>query len=799
MKRLLLIMLVLLCTKIAVNAQDSSATQTIRGTVVDADSKSGIYGVNIKIVDSNPLKGTITDPDGNFRIENVPVGRVSLQLSFVGYESRIISNIIVNVGKEVVLELQMQEVAIDLDDIVVTPEIEEGVPANEMVLISGRSISMEELTRMATGFNDPAMITSNFAGVANAGDGGNDIIVRGNSPKYVQWRLEGMPMTTPNHFGDQGMINGTTGILNSNLLANSDFFTGAFSPEFGNVIGGIYDIKLRKGNNEKQEAIAGIGLLGTDLTLEGPLKKGYNGSYLINYRYSTADVLNQLGALDVEGNPKFQDAAVKFHLPTKKAGLFSVYALGGISSLGFDDVQPDDWNIPGSDEMIPNLQTEFDKKSFLLNTGVSHTYFFTDDNFIETGLSATFDGVKDDVFRNESDTERIHSLKSDLQKSAYRAQANYHHKLNAKNKIQAGVIYTLFDYKNQQIRQDFGENQATPVLDFNENMGNMRSYISWKHRFNQDVTLVAGVHNTNVFFNKKHTLEPRLALSWQMSQKSKLNFGYGNHSTMEGVNHYFAQIRNGNGNLTQPNLNLDLLKAHHLVLGYNYKINQNWDFTLEMYYQDLYDLPVENNVNSIFSTVNEDLDVTYVALVNEGKGTNTGIELTINRSFANGYYFMANTSVFESHYTALDGVERSTRFDSDYRINILGGREFSGLGKKKNQTIAINAKLFLQGGQKILPLLRTESGSLNVDPDNNKFWDYSKAYQNSLEDLYALTLSASFKWDKKRTTHELLVNLENITDNKGKLREYYDANEPGGVGYSTQFGLLPNLMYKIYF
>jgi hypothetical protein len=780
-------------------AQDDTPVQTVRGTIVDADSKSGIYGVNVSIVDSSPLKGAVTDPDGKFRIENVPVGRVVLRLSYVGYESRIVPNIVVNVGREVVLDLQMQESALRLEEIVVTPDLGEGLPANEMVLVSGRSVSTEQMTRMATGFNDPALITSNFAGVVNSGDGGNDIIVRGNSPKYVQWRLEGMPMTTPNHFGDQAMINGTTGILNSNLLANSDFFTGSFAPEYGNVIGGIYDVKLRKGNNEKQEAIAGIGLLGTDLTLEGPLKKEYNGSYLVNYRYSTADILNQLGALDVEGNPKFQDAAFKFHLPTKRAGLFSAYGLGGVSSLAFDDVQADDWNIPGSDEMQPDLSIEFDKKSFLFNTGINHTYFFTDDNFLETGLSASFDGVADDVFRNEQDKDRVHSFKSKLRKSAYRIQTNYHHKLNAKNKLQTGIIYSLFAHRNEQSRQDLMESEATQVLDFNETLGTLRSYISWKHRFNEALTLVAGVHNTNVFFNEQHTLEPRLALSWQVNQRNQLSFSYGNHSTLEGINHYFAQVEDTEGNLSQPNLNLGLLKAHHLVLGYNYHINQNWNVTLEMYYQDLYELPVANDVNSIFSTINEGLDVTYVDLVNKGKGTNTGIELTLNRNFVNSYYLMANASIFESHYTPLDGIERSTRFDSDYRINLLAGREFTGLGKKKNQTIAVNAKFFAQGGQKILPLLRTDNGDLNVDPENNQFWDYGRAYQSGLDDLYALTLSASFKWYRSKTTHEILVNLENVTDNKGRLREYYDQSMAGGVGYTTQFGLLPNIMYKIYF
>ena len=240
----------------------------------------------------NPVKvaliGAVTGPDGEFRLPDVAVGRIGINLSYLGYQPRTIPNVVVNAGKETVLRLELVEVAIGLDEVVVRASQSRGAPLNEMAQISARSISMEEMTRLSASFNDPALITSNFAGVTNTGDGGNDIIVRGNSPKYLQWRLEGVPITNPNHFADQNAVQGATSALNANLLATSDFYTGAFPAEFGNALSGVYDIRLRNGNNEQFEGIAGIGLLGTELTLEGPLKQGYGGSFLANYRYSTA-------------------------------------------------------------------------------------------------------------------------------------------------------------------------------------------------------------------------------------------------------------------------------------------------------------------------------------------------------------------------------------------------------------------------------------------------------------------------------------------------------------------------------
>lgn len=160
---------------------------------------------------------------------------------------------------------------------------------------------------------------------------------------------------------------------------------------------------------------------------------------------------------------------------------------------------------------------------------------------------------------------------------------------------------------------------------------------------------------------------------------------------------------------------------------------------------------------------------------------------------------MANASLFESKYKSLEGVERNTQYNGNYLVNILAGKEFVQLGKRKNQTLGLNAKAFFGGGKKIIPLLRDGQGNLAVDPANNRFFDYSKAYENSLGDVYQITASVSYKWDKRRATHEVFLNLDNVTNHKGKLSEFYDESEPGKVGHVTQFGVFPNLMYRVYF
>ncbi|GAB3891916.1 carboxypeptidase-like regulatory domain-containing protein [Larkinella knui] len=788
-------------------------SQTVRGTLTDSDSQLPLIGATLIIAGSNPLVGTTTDQNGTFRLTNIPTGRITLRVSYLGYESKAIPDIVVNSGKEVVLNLTLQESTEKLAEVVVKTHLETGKARNEMALISARSISSEETSRYAGGFNDPSLILSNFAGVANNPNGNNDIIVRGNSPKYVQWRLEGVQITNPNHFADQGAIGGGLSTLNNNILATSDFYTGAFAPEYGDVLSGVYDVKLRAGNNEKREAVLGVGILGTDLTVEGPFKKGYGGSYLVNYRYSTISLLTDLGLTGVKGSPKFQDAAFKILLPTKKAGAFSLFGLGGSSSAFLKEVKPEIAETPGDRSMLNGIREDLEKGSYLVNLGLTHTLPLTTSSYLHTTLSYSKEGIKDQVFEssiekqydgagaylNDSVLTTHPNYQSHLLKSTYRGGLTYHHKINARNTIQVGTQYTLVDYDYRQSHLREGSDHRVYVLDFQEKVGTIRSYISWKHRFNEAVTLVTGVQNMNVLLNHQSTLEPRVSLNWQLNPTNSFQVGYGKHSTMESAHNYFTQVESADGKLSEPNKNLGLLKAHHFVLGYEKRFTQSLVTKAEMYYQSLYQLPVENRANSTFATINEGPDFNYVGLVNKGTGKNYGIELTLERSFSHHYYFLLNGSLYSSTYRTLEGKTRNTPYNGHYLINLLAGKEFTNLGRKKNQVLAVNAKLFFSGGRNIIPLLRDAAGNLAVDPATNTFWDYEKAYETSLGDLAKLVLSVSYKWNKARTTNELFLNLDNVTNRQGKLTEYYDPSQPGSVGHTTQRGLVPNLMYRLYF
>ena len=160
-------------------------------------------------------------------------------------------------------------------------------------------------------------MAANFAGVLTSRDNRNDIIIRGNSPIGVQYRLNGIKITNPNHFGAEGTTGGPITMLNTNLLANSDFLTGAFPAEYGNALAGVFDLKLRTGNSEKHEYWAQMGFNGLEFGLEGPFSKKTAATYLAAYRYSLTDIIEKMG-VKLKESARYQDLSFNLNFPTKK-------------------------------------------------------------------------------------------------------------------------------------------------------------------------------------------------------------------------------------------------------------------------------------------------------------------------------------------------------------------------------------------------------------------------------------------------------------------------------------------------
>nr|HPR60228.1 carboxypeptidase-like regulatory domain-containing protein [Prolixibacteraceae bacterium] len=511
------------------NAQ--TFTQVVRGTVIDADTKSPIVGANIVVAKSDPFIGTVSDIDGIFRLEKINPGRITLYVTCMGYEKLTIPNISVISGKETFLELGMTHSFEMLSEVSVKNGNGKGSEVlNEMAIISARAFTVDETKSYAGSLDDPSRMVSAFAGVTSDASGVNEIIVRGNSPKGVQWRLEGVEIPNPNHFSHQGTTGGPINALSSNMLGTSDFYTGAFAPEYGNVLSGIFDMKMRTGNNEKHEFTIGLGAMGIDVATEGPFKKGNRSSYNINYRYSTLSLVDKLGLVDFGGVPRYQDLSFKTNFITKKAGTFSLFGLGGYSEIDVSQLDKKEETVFQGTQM-----------SKFGVAGLNHLLLINQNSFLKTTVSVSNNGSWFEAESRFSDNQFYESMKRDWNKNALQFSTRYSNSINNNLRLMVGAEYKhMFYNMNDQLRYQNDTTWRTNI-DMKESTGLFESFASIKYRIARNLNMVGGLHYTNFLLNNSQAIEPRLAIKWNISPRSNFNIGYGKHSMPENIVTYFTQ------------------------------------------------------------------------------------------------------------------------------------------------------------------------------------------------------------------------------------------------------------------
>lgn len=765
--------------------------QTIRGVVLDKQTQSPLPGAIICVLNTQPLKATMTDEEGRFRLDSITLGRWAVKISLLSYKEKT-QTVILTSGKEIVLNVELEENAVQANEVTVTAEQDKTKTNNKMATVSSRVFSAEDASRYAGSRNDPARMAANFAGVSGANDSRNDIIIRGNSPLGILWRLNGLDIPNPNHFGSLGSTGGPISILNNNTLDNSDFMSGAFPADYGNATAGVFDLKMRSGNNEKYEFLTQVGFNGFELGAEGPFsKKKKNGSFLINYRYSTLAVFKYLGLDFGTGDavPQYQDLTFKIDLPSKKLGKLSVWGIGGLSYVALlSSEQSKKNNLYG----YSGRDTYF--RANVGAFGISHTYLINSTSYTKFNIGSsgqenfiTADRVDTSFTPYKIDPEyRNHS--STLK---YSANFTYNKKFNSRNFINTGFYFDVFNTVFIDSTNNFDGNGFVILRDYKGETALGRVFFQWQHKFTEKLTLNSGISYQYFLLNNSQSPEPRLGLKYELAKRQTLSFGAGIHSQVQPLYLYFATAKTAQGNV-ETNKNLDFTRAVHGVLAYDVNIANNVRIKTEFYYQYLYNVPVRSR-KDYFSAINLGADFNSPnvdSLVSKGTGENYGLELTIEKFYSRGYYFLLTGSVFQSKYVGSDNVYRNTAFNGNYVFNILGGKEFK---IKEKHIIALDAKITYAGGKRYVPINLAASIAYG-----DEVRDGSKAYANQYPEYFRMDVKPSYRLNTKRFTHELSVDIQNITRHDNVFQQIYDLNTKSiKTDYQLKFFIIPQ--YKLTF
>ncbi len=757
--------------------------QTIRGTVIDNQTQMPLTGATVIVKGTNPVLGTTCDNNGQFRIENVPVGRHDIQINYLGYEMYIIREVLISSAKETVLKIELKESLKTLSEITVTANSNKDEPLNKMNSVSARQLSVEEAGRYAGGYDDFARLASSFAGVSS-GLSNNGIVIRGNAPKGLLWRIEGVEISNPNHFANMATFGGGgTTALSSHMLGNSDFMTGAFPAEYGNALSGVFDLNIRTGNNERYEHAIQIGGIGLDAASEGPFKKGKKSSYIFNYRYSTLALLGPILPPEA-GKITYQDVSWKLNFPTLKAGTFSFW---GIAAT---DGQERKANTDSTKWKSEDDRAEATTNQLMEAVGISHNYIFGKNTWIHSTIASSGNTTE----WNEKTLDSLLTLRpanniyNDVFRLSYSGELN--HKFGVRHSNRTGIIITNYSYT---FHTRHALETGSPMITYNNEKGQsllFQAYTQSSLELSGKFSVNAGIHTMFFALNNHYSIEPRIGLNWKINQLHSVSFAYGLHSQAEPLNIYLLEQYN-NGNIVQPNKELGFGKANHFVLCYKIQLDEVTHFKAEPFYQSLFNIPVVPE--SYISLLNmESAWFFNDSLVNKGTGSNVGIDLTLERFLKKGFYYLLTTSLFKSSYKGGDGIERNSLYNKNYVVNILAGKEWQ-TGKNKTNIFSINARITFQGGNRYIP----------VDIDKTLaqqeiVYDVTHAYEAKAKDSKILSFSVNYRTNHKKYSTLLAFHIINVLGEKEFEGFSFDRKTQQVLKKEDPF-IIPNISYKIEF
>jgi len=692
-----------------------------------------------------------------------------------------------------VLTVELDETTSMIGEVVVEGERLEDQSNNEYAIMSSRPFSPDETQRYAGSINDPGRMALSMPGVQFATqDNENTIVVKGNSPIGVQWRLEGIDIPNPNHFAQTNGSGGGISALSIFVLGNSDFITAAYPAEYGNSLGGIMDMRFRKGNNQNREYRFQAGLLGLDVAAEGPIGKGENAaSYLVNYRYSTLGILSQMGVRVVSDDVDnvFQDLSFNFNIPLSKRTTVSLFGLGGLSEekkIAKKDTA--NWS-----EGRHSQTYDFDTQLGL--AGITLTHLIDEKSSLKfvglyggneiQSITDTVTKEGDQAFRWENSQFKIDRLAANLA---------YQRKLKPGTSLKTGITFTSLNYSVFLSEYRCTLDEMLQLYSGSGTTGLLQPYLQYSTLLGGKVRLNAGLHSMYFGLTNSFVVEPRVSAEIYAGANTTVGVSYGLHSQILPFPTYHTTTSDVNGNLLgQPNRNLGFMRAHHAGFSVNQVFQGNIRLRIEPYLQYLFDVPAATTPESTYSLINENSSFEQEAMENIGEGLNYGAEVTFEKFFSNNIFFLLAGAIYDSRYRMNNGGASTwynTRWNSNFNSSITAGKEWL---LQRNRILEVGSRILYSGGARFTPI-----DSQRSEVECRAVYDDELAFTDRNINFFRMDLRLSFRKNNPGHTWKLSLDLQNLTNYQNPTRPGYDrwSNE---VTFGFNTSIIPVISYTIDF
>lgn len=747
--------------------------QTLRGIVRDAVGGKALEGAQLTLsaVSDTVRRSTASDASGQYIFQHLRPGYYWLEVSHDGFQPMVLREISVAGGKETLLDIAYdRNVGLPMLTIVNTASRRLPQPLGEIPL------TREQTLRFPATFFDPARLAMAYPGVMNNDDQANGLAIRGNSPASLRWRLEGVDIVNPNHLTNAGTFSdrpaaaaGGVLMFSAQLLDNSSLLTGSFPAAYGDALGGVMDMNLRNGNNRRHEFTAQAGLIGLDLAAEGPLSKEGKNSYLVNYRYSTVGLLGQMGISFGDETIDFQDLSFKLHFSGKNGGEWSLFGLGGLSKNVFEH-KTDSAAIEQFKDFF-----DIDYKSKTGIIGLANRTPLGRRGSLKLAVAASGQTNTRTSFSNiyeENDSN------DDLSESKISGSAEGAYRLGAQWRLLGGVMLT------RQYFRGASAAGAMPADVVAHRFLTTQPWIDlhWQSR-NEKTGLRLGLHSLMFPYKGKNAVEPRVVVTQTLAPRHRLALSCG----------LYSQI----APLWFPKANLDLQRAMHAGLRHIWSAGENWTVSSEVFYQQVSEAGESGGMATAFSLLNENeyRALAPMAVFYGGKGVNAGAEFNVGHYLSDGWFLLANLTLFKSEYKGSDLNWRPTRWDARHIANLTAGKEWQR-DKRPGQvrSFGLNGRLGWSGGLRAMPVDAAASAAAGTT-----VFDESEGFSVRQKDYFRLDLRVYWKRSlSDRRNSIFAMDFQNATMQENIAYQYYDPFTKK-VETKYQLGLIPNISWRLEF
>jgi hypothetical protein len=746
--------------------------QQISGRVEDQTTHAGLGGASVVLIRDTIIQATTSDASGVFVFKNIPPGRYVVNVSYTGYETVRQELLVISARRSEVV-VALREFQNTLDEVeIVSARVQSYEPGEH-------SITNEKALRLPANFFDPVRVITSYPGVMTANDQNNTIVIRGNSPAGLLWRINGLDVVNPNHLANAGTFSdkpaaygGGVNIISSQLMERTDFYTGSLPARYGNALSGVIDMKLRGGDTTDYHYTAQASLIGLDLAAEGPVGKNKKTSFLANYRYSTVGLLSQLGARFGDEDISFQDLTFSLNSALSKGRSLSWFGFAGASKNSFGHKDSADWEVEKD-------QYDIEYSSKNVGTGLVFSQSVRNTS-LSTGVSVSGSQQSRDQRASPQIVpgrpDIIYEDRFDLDKLLISAFGRMRARVN--NYLVETGVQVNFMKDDMALLNQTGNSPETDDAGTVEGFL-LQPYAQWKVFIGNKWNAQTAVRYVYFTYNQTGAVEPRIGLEFSPTPSSSLKFSYNLVSQVQSVTTY-----------ANDNENLELSKSHHLELDYIFTSEKGFRFSTAAYYQRLFDVPV-GGISSSYSLLNSVEVYPYSGLVSKGLGSNYGLEALAEKSFFDKSYFIAGASYYRSQYKGSDGVEHSTRFDGKYSVNVMYGREWVKTKKQSQRSFGVSSRILYLGGLRESPIIPTQLAPGTI-------YDPEKIFEDKLKDYFRLDLRLSWRKNKRSYTRTIAIDIQNLLNAQNEAYTYYDHVKQK-VTTQYQLGLIPVLVYRIDF